>query len=231
MEITEEMLYQCAPKAEDLWLSSLPPDDQIPEHKFSRRFERKMRVLIREQRCSQSMRRALKLTKQTVAAILLIATLGFSCLMTVDACRAKVIEVITEVFYDLTHFSFFSSWQNDTGASEIEFGYLPDGMTEVHRETLSEPQSQTVYFECSDGRQLKLCRQLVTDSTDLDIILDTENAATTTIPFGDHNASLIIKDDGSMLMWEDGPYLMLLTGDFPSDEIIKIADGISISKK
>ena len=43
MKITEEMLYKCAPKAEKLWLSSLPPDNQIPEHKFSRRFERKMR--------------------------------------------------------------------------------------------------------------------------------------------------------------------------------------------
>lgn len=46
MKITEEMLYKCAPKAEKLWLSSLPPDNQIPEHKFSRRFERKMRRFI-----------------------------------------------------------------------------------------------------------------------------------------------------------------------------------------
>ena len=34
MKITEEMLYKCAPKAEKLWLSSLPPDNQIPEHPF-----------------------------------------------------------------------------------------------------------------------------------------------------------------------------------------------------
>lgn len=52
MEITEEMLYKCAPKAEELWLSSLPPDDQIPEHNFSQRFERKMKKLIRKQRRS-----------------------------------------------------------------------------------------------------------------------------------------------------------------------------------
>lgn len=32
MEITEEMLYKYAPAAEKLWLGSLPPDDQIPEH-------------------------------------------------------------------------------------------------------------------------------------------------------------------------------------------------------
>lgn len=44
MEITEEMLYKYAPTAEKLWLGSLPPDDQIPEHQFSQRFERKMNV-------------------------------------------------------------------------------------------------------------------------------------------------------------------------------------------
>ncbi|OKZ97094.1 MAG: hypothetical protein BHV90_20735 [Clostridiales bacterium 42_27] len=216
MKITEEMLYKCAPKAEKLWLSSLPPDNQIPEHKFSRRFERKMRRLIREQRRSLPMRKALQIARQTAAAILIAATLSFSCLMTVEAYRAKFIEVITEVLYDLTHFSFFSSWQDDTELAESE--------------TLSEPQSQTIYFENSEGRQLKFSQQLVTDSTGLDIILDTEDSTTTTVPFGDYNASLIIKEDSSILMWEDDPYLMLLTGDFPSEEIIKIANGITISK-
>lgn len=230
MKITEEMLYKCAPKAEKLWLSSLPPDNQIPEHKFSRRFERKMRRFIWEQRRSLPMRKALQIARQTAAAILIAATLSFSCLMTVEAYRAKFIEVITEVLYDLTHFSFFSSWQDDTELAEIEFSYLPEGINEVRRETLSEPQSQTIYFENSEGRQLKFSQQLVTDSTGLDIILDTEDSTTTTVPFGDYNASLIIKEDSSILMWEDGPYLMLLTGDFPSEEIIKIANGITISK-
>lgn len=114
--------------------------------------------------------------------------------------------------------------------AEIEFSYLPEGINEVRRETLSEPQSQTIYFENSEGLQLKFSQQLVTDSTGLDIILDTEDSTTTTVSFGDYNASLIIKEDISILMWEDDPYLMLLTGDFPSEEIIKIANGITISK-
>ena len=107
MKITEEMLYKCAPKAEKLWLSSLPPDNQIPEHKFSRRFERKMRRLIREQRRSLPMRKALQIARQTAAAILIAATLSFSCLMTVEAYRAKFIEVITEVLYDTLQFLLF----------------------------------------------------------------------------------------------------------------------------
>ena len=172
----------------------------------------------------------MQIARQTAAAILITATIGFSCLMTVEAYRAKFIEVITEVFYDLTHYRFFSSWQSDTELGEIEFGYLPKGMDEIRREVIPDPKSQTIYFENSSGQQLKFSQQLVTNSTSLDIILDTEDGTTTTISFGDYDASLIIKEDISILMWEDDPYLMLLTGDFPSEEIIKIANGITISK-
>ena len=230
MKITEEMLYKCAPKAEKLWLNTLPSDDQIPDHKFSRRFEHKIKKIIREQRHSPAMRRALQIARQTAAAILITATIGFSCLMTVEAYRARFIEVITEVFYDLTHYRFFSSWQSDTELGEIEFGYLPKGMDEIRREVIPDPKSQTIYFENSSGQQLKFSQQLVTNSTSLDIILDTEDGTTTTISFGDYDASLIVKDDVSILMWENGSYLMLLSGDFPSDEIIKIASEITVSK-
>ena len=230
MEITEEMLYKCAPRAEKLWISTLPFDDQIPEHKFSRRFERKMKKLIRKQRRSPMTKQLMSAAKKIAVVVLVVATISFSGLMTVEAYRAKFIEVITEVFYDLTHFSFFSSWQGDTELGEIKFSYLPEGMDEVCRETLSEPQGQTIFFEDLEGRQLKFSQQLVTDSTGFDIILDTEDGTTTTIPFGDYGASLIVKEDVSILMWEDDPYIMLLTGDFPSEEIIKIANGITISK-
>lgn len=228
MEITEEILYKCAPKAEKLWLSSLPPDNQIPEHNFSRRFERKMRKLIREQRRSLPIRKALRIARQTAAAVLIVATLSFSCLMTVEAYRAKFIEVITEVFYDLTHFSIFSSWQGDTELGEIEFNYLPDGMDEVQRETFERTQGQTIYLEDTEGRQLKVTRSLINDDSSIDIILDTEDVDAITIPFGTDNAFLIIKENATTLMWEDDPYLILMTGDISSEEIIEIANGISI---
>lgn len=154
MEITEEMLYKYAPKAEKLWLNSLPPDDQIPEHQFSRRFERKMKKLIRDQRRSPSMRQFMRIARQTAAVILIVVSLSFSCLMTVEAYRAKFIEVVTEVFYDLTHFTFLSSWSGDVGLGKIEFGYLPDGMAEVQRETFEETQGQTIYFEDDQGYHL-----------------------------------------------------------------------------
>ena len=165
MEITEEMLYKYAPAAEKLWLGSLPPDDQIPEHQFSQRFERKMKKLIRYQRHSPSMRQFMRIARQTAVVILVVVSLSFSCLMTVEAYRAKFIEVVTEVFYDLTHFTFFSSWSGDIGLGEIKFGYLPDGMVEVQRESYEQLPSNTVSISLPEYANMNPTVQTVGESS------------------------------------------------------------------
>ena len=63
MKITDDMLYHHAEAAREKWLSeTLPP--QIPEHKFSGKFDRKMRKLIREQRHSAQFNRHIKLLQR-----------------------------------------------------------------------------------------------------------------------------------------------------------------------
>ena len=49
MQVTDELLYRYAPMAENLWISQLPSDEQIPVHNFSKRFEKRMRKLIKDQ--------------------------------------------------------------------------------------------------------------------------------------------------------------------------------------
>ena len=112
---------------------------------------------------------------------------------------------------------------------EIEFNYLPDGMDEVQRETFEGTQGQTIYLEDPEGRQLKVTQNLIDDDSSIDIILDTEDVDAITIPFGTDNAFLIIKENTTTLIWEDDPYLILMTGDISSEEIIEVANGISIS--
>jgi hypothetical protein len=50
LKITEEMLYESVSKAEELWLSLLPTEDELPEHVFSKKFEKQMKKLIQAQR-------------------------------------------------------------------------------------------------------------------------------------------------------------------------------------
>ena len=70
-------------------------------------------------------------SKRLAAAMLILAILSFSALMSVEAYREKFFETVTEVLYDLTHFSFFSTWNGSTKIGETTFGYLPEGMVEI----------------------------------------------------------------------------------------------------
>ena len=231
MKITYSELYQSVPKAEELWLSRLPPDEKIPEHTFSKRFERKMNRLLRDQRRSSGVRKMVLASKRLAAAMLILAILSFSALMSVEAYREKFIETVTEVLYDLTHFSFFSTWNGSTKIGETTFGYLPEGMVEIDRVYDQDNLSQTVYFEDTEGRQLHINLQMVTDKTAYDVIWDTELSDVTKTDISGNEAILVAKGEWAALMWLDDPFVLWVAGELAPAELTQIAEGISISVK
>lgn len=228
MKITDSDLYQSVPKAEDLWLSRLPSDEKIPEHTFSRRFERKMKRLIREQRRAPGTRKLMLAAKRIAAAMLIFTTLSFSVLMSVDAYREKFIETVTEVLYDLTHFSFFSTWNGNVKMGDIAFHYLPDGMVEIDRVYDQDNLSQTIYFEDTEGRQLHINLQMVTDKTAYDVIWDTELSNVTKTDISGNEAILVAKGEWAALMWLDDPFVLWVAGELPPAELTQIAEGLSL---
>ena len=113
--------------------------------------------------------------------------------MSVEAYREKFIETVTEVLYDLTHFSFFSTWNGSTKIGETTCGYLPEGMVEIDRVYDQDNLSQTVYFEDTEGRQLHINLQMVTDKTAYDVIWDTELSDVTKTDISGNEAILVAK--------------------------------------
>ena len=231
MKLSEEMLYEHARKAEELWLNSHPSDDKIPEHRFSNKFDRKMRKLIRSQRRSPGLNQFLSALKRIAVIAFAILTVSFSCLMCVEAYREKFIEVITEIFEELTQFSFSSSRTEKTELGEITLEYLTDGMLEVYRECNSKTHNQSIYFEDIEGRRIVIDQDIMVDGKQSTMILDTEDADVSTIDFNGYEATLIVKGEHTILMWEDDVSVILVSGDFPPDEIIRVASGIHVSEK
>lgn len=151
MKITDDMLYHHAEAAREKWLSeTLPP--QIPEHKFSGKFDRKMRKLIREQRHSAQFNRHIKLLQRIVAIFLLVCTVSFGGVMTVDAYREKIIETVVRVFNELTDYRFSKSAdmpESIAYAFPPTLSYIPDGMSKA--EENAGEQLYTVTYEGEDG--------------------------------------------------------------------------------
>lgn len=66
MKITDEMLFDHAAEARNIWLDTLPSDESLPAAPFSKSFERKMRKLIKQQRRTSRTNQILRYMKHTV---------------------------------------------------------------------------------------------------------------------------------------------------------------------
>ena len=82
----------------------------------------------------------------------------------VEAYRERFIEVITEIFEDLTRFTFSTPDTDVPELGELMFEYLPDGMSEIYRENDPETHYQFVYFEDMEGRRISIERNIIIDN-------------------------------------------------------------------
>lgn len=230
MKISDEMLYLCAPLAEEMWLQTIPNDDEIPYHQFSMSFERKMRRLIKQQKRSNTHNKLLQTAKRVAIVAIATITVLFSSLMTVEAYREKFIEIVREVFYELTHFNFVSTWEGEPVLGEITLEYVPQGMEEVRREIDEDVGLCVIYFSGPDDNRFKISQQLLNDEVVYDVIIDTENACTEIVSIGSYEAELTVKDDIAILVWRAEPYVMSISGELSSDDVVKIAESIGYKK-
>lgn len=119
MKITDELLYAHAAAGQALWLSTLPDPAELDPFVPSRWFQRKMKKLLRQCRRTPRVNTAIRYTKRVALTALVSAVVIFSSLMTVASFRAKVVEVITEVFDTLTSYIFRPGEAESAPLSEL----------------------------------------------------------------------------------------------------------------
>lgn len=61
MKITDEMLYRHAAEARDIWLDTLPNDDELPNHQFSDEFMANIKNAEAQQKRKKTSRKYLQL--------------------------------------------------------------------------------------------------------------------------------------------------------------------------
>ena len=228
MKITDEMLYASASEARDLWLSSAFPDD-IPEHQFSHRFNRKMKRLINEQRRSPRLNHVIHMVRRTAAILLVVATVSFSCMMTVEAYREKFIEIVTHVFHELTDYRFSAELpdsQIETELGMISLGFIPNGMDRA--DEYGDESFYSVSYETEDGMYFDLTCTLITENQDAHKIVDTENAITQEYSINGEEAKIISKDENNTILWIHRNILFQLYGNLPLDIEKQIAESVTV---
>ena len=221
MDQLDTLLYEYAPRARELWLDTLPGRDQVPEHTFSRRFVRRMEQLIRRQRRSPRMARTLLVLKRTVAAVLVLLSVSFAGLMTVEAFRERVIQMVTQVFEELTEFRYRSTSAN-TEIPEVIFGYIPEGMNEIEH-TVRPGVRTHIKYEDAAGRFFELRQTLLLPGDSYTSILNTENAITENIMVRGQDAIANFKSGDTTILWSEGNVLYRLYGNINMETLKEIA--------
>lgn len=236
IQITDELLSQHAMEARDLWLRSFPDGADIPERQFSKRFERRMKRLLREQRRSPRTNQALRTFRRAAAILLAAGALSFSGLMTGEAYREKMVEVIAHVFHDLTEYRFVLEESEHrhgmeeagegplTELPEMTFAYIPDGMEKV--EDTARDMSRYILYEAEDGSFFELRQDLIIGSYQR--ILDTEDAVVEEFYVGDSEAVFQMKNDTSIIFWVNDNILYTLYGTIDPAELKYIAENLKI---
>lgn len=229
MNLTDEMLHQYAGEARDIWLSTLPHRNEVPEHPFSRRFIRKMNRLIREQRRSPRMRHVMRYARNAAIFVLVLLPVAFSSVMSVEAYRAAVVHVITNIFTDRTELQYSTAISaEDTEFPEVSFEYLPEGMEEVESERLRYDDYRYTYFENTAGDFFDLTETLFVSEGAYDMMLDTENAIVKNLTIMGTDALFIEKNGDKIITWTYGNVRYDLYGNVSSRELEKVACSIEL---
>ena len=224
MTILDKVLYEHAAEARNIWLSTMPKKATIPQHQFSARFKRKMKTLLKEQRRSPKTNKAIRYMRRTAAAVMIALAILFSFAMTVSAFRERVIEVVVNVFNDLTDYRFVSIETESREFPEIEFGYLPDDMQESYRESLNG--HELIVYEGVGERSFELTRDQLLAGGGYRKYLDTEDSEYETFFIHGEEAYANYKNGCGTIIWTSGDILYTLYGDIPLDELKEIAFSI-----
>lgn len=143
MVITDEMLYQNAARARDIWLDTLPSKSEIPEYVCSEHFEQQMGELLQQQRHTPKTRQSLcentksgqrhRGLRQVAAIFSAILLMGSIVILSSPTARATVFNWVREVFADHEVFLFDGGHNQSSVIPNYQPAWLPDGFTVMER--------------------------------------------------------------------------------------------------
>ncbi|NLK86384.1 MAG: DUF4367 domain-containing protein [Clostridiaceae bacterium] len=218
---SEEMLRDAVIKADLLEINALP--ENIIEHKFSRRFERKMKHLISRNRITEPIviGRPVYLRRRLIAVLIAIILL-LASVMSVSAIREKVFELIIEVYEKYTQLFFEKSQSTNTSSENFSIyvpTYIPDGFSLVY-----EDMDGTVLLEYEKGNEYISYRQVCPDEVSMHI--NTEGIELEDFIFNDLPAKYYSNEGVQNLIWYDNSYMYRVSSTLDKTTVLRIAESI-----
>lgn len=202
---------------------------QMPDHKFSKRFERKMKKLVGHG-CAEPKSGHKKITGKrlfvcVIAAIIAASLMAFS----VGAVRETFKKFIMNVFD--THTDVLSV-EDDSAPASFEDIYIinvPDGYANTYKAELYE-WSPYLNYEYRNGDRYIFFTQFL--KSQYDIRLNTENRSLSYIEINGCEGFIVdIGDNEYYISWDNGDYIFDVMGNIDKNALIEIANSVQKVEK
>lgn len=189
----------------------------VPKHHFSRKHNKKMKLLFSERTSSgQRSRSQIKLKYIWLVIILscLIALTGFVIMFFVDGFKGTV-------YHDNTHlFAINTEGCPTTIEKEYELSVLPGGYT-LSKSTNGSFYSKKVYRN-KDNQDLTFIQYV---KSKFNLHINTEGYEPVETVINGHNAIYIDFDNQEVtIVWDSNDYILEISGIFNKDELLKLAE-------
>lgn len=223
--INDEFLYAHMPQAERLMLDQIPSEQELNHH-FSRRFRRKMRALLRYERRTPYMRKAVQSIKTAAAVFAVVVSLTFCALMSVEASRTRIIEIVVKLLSDAAsvRVSVDDGAPSNRVLCPVTPTYVPEGYRVVDEET--EDTFHMIIYKNGAGVEFAYNQDLLMAS---EYLFDTEDADTKEIMIGSQKVQVVVKPsrNRSSVYWHDDNYFYsIIAIDIKYSELLKMAESV-----
>ena len=225
--ITDAMLKTATDELDRALLAKLA-DDRECTHKFSDRFERKMKKVI--YRANHPL--ISRLGFRVAAAILALLLVGGSVLLVSPGARAAFTGWLKEIYEDCYHY-FVPNSTTDDIPTAYHPTWLPEGCTLVDER--EDDNGKALVFVDPNGNLLRFSYYFSPTAIYTDLFVGAEGYACKKIPVGKQEADLYVDENGMNrgLIWSDdgGKVLFYIAAQLDTDTLVQIAENVVAKEK
>lgn len=223
MNITEQMIAEAAAEMNDAMLNSLPNPDDC-RHKFSARFERKMRRVIFRVDHPVPFR-----IVQRVASIVLVLFIGFATILAASpTVRAAVFGWIREQYESFITYYFDDGISVNKSPATFYISGLPEEYVEIAASNMSD--IQTYVYADSAGQFLYFSYSTNPDAANY--LVKEDGYSVECVSVLNYPADFFFAEDTSQsncLIWcnEENRVIFYISAFLEKNELIALAESVS----
>lgn len=198
-------------------------EETIIQHTFSKRFERKMSRLIRQQKSFYfpMIRTPIRRTVTIMVTVIIILS---TTVISVSALREAFIRYITEIFDTHTE---VQTIQDDTAPESFEDIYaitnIPDGFEIVFQNDNIE-ETPVLMTEYRNGQKRIIFYQYIRSQYDINV--NTEGYKMVRIDINGNEGFKIDMGNSYYITWDNGDYILTISGNIGEISLIDMAKSV-----